>query len=139
MVRRSAPEWLVPAAVALCVISVAAVIWIVLFGGDSSAAASVGTSAKAATAEAAPTTDEATASQTNAKGPTAKGKGAERDRPLVLDRNRLPPWTARHVQMLRAAPPHRCSIRQPFARSTRSPVRSLRIHRHARRRKPLLH
>ena len=79
MVRRSAPEWLVPAAVALCVISVAAVIWIVLFGGDSSAAASVGTSAKAATAEAAPTTDEATASQTNAKGPTAKGKGAERE------------------------------------------------------------
>jgi hypothetical protein len=57
--RRGLPAWLVPAAVAVCVVSVAAVIWFGLIGGGNSAAASTTTEAKAAAAEAPATTKDA--------------------------------------------------------------------------------
>ena len=78
--RRTAPQWLMPAAVVVCVASLAAVIWFgVLGGGASSAAASAVAEATDATAKATPTGKDASASQTNAKRPAPKGTGAERE------------------------------------------------------------
>jgi hypothetical protein len=71
--RRTAPQWLMPAAVVVCVASLAAVLWFGVLGGDSSAATSAA-EAKDATAEA-PTTKDASASQTAAKRQSAKTTG----------------------------------------------------------------
>jgi hypothetical protein len=77
--RRTAPQWLMPAAVAVCVASLAAVIWFGLLGGGAgSAAASAVAEATDATAEATPTSKDASASQTNGKRPAPKGTVAGR-------------------------------------------------------------
>jgi hypothetical protein len=76
--RRTAPQWLMPAAVVVCLASLAAVIWFGVFGGDRSAAASAVAEATDATAEA-PTAKDASASKTAAKRPSAKTTGAERE------------------------------------------------------------
>jgi len=78
--RRGTPEWLMPAAVAVCVVSLAAVIWFGVFGGGGNAAASgvAPTNAAAATAEAPATAKDAAATPTNGKRPTSKSKIAER-------------------------------------------------------------
>ena len=96
--RRTAPQWLMPAAVAVCVASLAAVIWFgVLGGGASSAATSAVAEATDATAEATPTSKDASTSQTNAKRPGAKGTVAQREpapttraRPQSTPRDRAP-------------------------------------------------
>jgi outer membrane biosynthesis protein TonB len=78
--RRTAPQWLMPAAVAVCVASLAAVIWFgVLGGGASSAATSAVAEATDATAEATPTSKDTSTSQTNAKRPGPKGTVAQRE------------------------------------------------------------
>ena len=74
--RRTAPQWLMPAAVAVCVASLAAVIWFGLLGGGASSAAT-STEATDATAEA-PTSKDASTSQTNGKRPGPKGTVAQR-------------------------------------------------------------
>jgi hypothetical protein len=52
--RRRRPRWLVPAAVATCVVSLAAVMWLTVFGGPGGQATALLASAKAATATVAP-------------------------------------------------------------------------------------
>lgn len=77
--RRTAPQWLMPAAVAVCVASLAAVIWLGLLGGGaSSTAASAVAEATDATAEATPTSKDASTSQKNGKRPGPKGTVAQR-------------------------------------------------------------
>jgi outer membrane biosynthesis protein TonB len=77
--RRTAPQWLMPAAVAVCVASLAAVIWFgMLGGGAGSAAASAVAEATDATAEATPTSKDASTSQKNGKRPGPKGTVAQR-------------------------------------------------------------
>jgi len=77
--RRTAPQWLMPAAVAVCVASLAAVIWFgMLGGGASSAAVSAVAEATDATAEATPTSKDASTSQKNGKRPGPKGTVAQR-------------------------------------------------------------
>jgi len=120
--RRTAPQWLMPAAVAVCVASLAAVIWFGLLGGSaSSASASAVAEATDATAEATPTSKDASTSQTNAKRPGPKGTAAQREpapttraRPQSTPRDRAPrlaressaplfdPSTARATQALEA-------------------------------------
>jgi hypothetical protein len=74
--RRTAPQWLMPAAVVVCVASLGGVIWFGLLGGGaSSAAASAVAEATDATAE--PSKD-ASASQTKGKRPAPKGTVAGR-------------------------------------------------------------
>ena len=72
--RRTTPQWLIPAAVAICVASIAAVIWFGVIGGNRSAAGSAAT-AEAPAADAPPTTVTAkngTSSPKDAKRPATK-------------------------------------------------------------------
>ena len=57
--RRGLPPWLMPAAIAVCVVSLAAVIWFGMLGGSNRAAASTPTDATAEVAEAPPTAKDA--------------------------------------------------------------------------------
>jgi len=91
--RRTAPQWLMPAAVVVCVASLAGVIWFGLLGGGASSAAA------SAVAEATDTTAEpskdASASQTNGKRPAPKGTVAGREpttgaRPQSTSGDRVP-------------------------------------------------
>ena len=106
--RRTAPQWLMPAAVAVCVASLAAVIWFGLLGGGaSSAATSTVAEATDATAEATPTNKDASATKTNAKRPGPKG--------IVAGREPAPTTRARPQSTPRA-------LRRDVARESSAPL-----------------
>ncbi len=76
--RRGTPEWLMPAAVAVCVVSLAAVIWFGVFGGGNAASGVAPANAAAETAEAPATAKDAGTTSTNGKRSTSKSTVAER-------------------------------------------------------------
>jgi len=71
-------QWLMPAAVAICVVSLAAVIWFGLLNAGGSASASAVVPTNAVSAEAPATAKDATPTPTSAKPRTAKATVAER-------------------------------------------------------------
>jgi hypothetical protein len=78
--RRKTPQWLMPAAVAICVMSVAAVIWFGVIGGRNSSATASAATAEAPAADATPTAvtaKNATSSSKDAKRPAAKATVVE--------------------------------------------------------------
>ena len=78
--RRGTPQWLMPAAVAVCVVSLAAVIWFgVLGGGNAAASGDASASAAADTAEASAAAKGASPAPTKPKRPGPKATVAERE------------------------------------------------------------
>jgi hypothetical protein len=79
--RRTTPQWLVPAAVAVCVASIAAVIWFGVIGGgnNSTVASAVKAEAPAADATSTAVAPNATPSPRDAKRPTTKATATERE------------------------------------------------------------
>ena len=79
--KRTAQAWLLPAAVVFCVVSLDAVIWFGVLGGDSSTGGSLVAKAKEAIATVAPTLKGALASDTSAKPTTAEATPTEPKKP----------------------------------------------------------
>jgi hypothetical protein len=85
--RRTPPRWLMPAAVVLGIVSLAAVIWFGMLGGDTSSAESVVAKAKAAIATVTPTLKSALGSA-SAKPTTAEAPPGEQKKPASTARSR---------------------------------------------------
>ena len=101
--KRTAQAWLMPAAVVLCVVSLGAVIWFGVLGGDSSSGDSLVAKAKEAIATVAPTLKGALGSQTSATPTTAEATTSQPKKATSTARTSQPATSSNRVARLTPA------------------------------------
>jgi len=86
--RRTAPQWLIPAAVVVAIVSLAAVLWLVVLGGGQSGNTSVVAQAKEAIAVAKTTLQTASAQANISAQAALKTAGTQAEKPAPTARSR---------------------------------------------------